>query len=396
MKSFLSMLTRRTVLKGLGVLGLGVSLPFTIRTSNAASDLIDAVASTPSSGGNQQDLIAAIEAREDVQDDVDVIELASRYTELVKMPDDSTEDIVLFDGRHGPCPLCRSAGYSLRVDSRGFNCAHCQQSGMGDKYFALVENISLGESVKRLQHLLDRKELTGNQCLAMINGHHEAVMNNFHRELMDASASHPAWVWLTAQGITKETVSRLRIGCWGEDILIPIRDEKERILVCVTPNPHELLVGPIGDCWSDMNCAMQRISYHRWSRLIFHLDGSKPEAVPDDTVLLTTHVWDAIRVWQAGFAPVVAPIDKHGWCIRKVRSAVKHGCHLIYVAPLREVYSSDFSNLLNYVVTRDARLDVAVLPEGLTAGDFIQTHGAGAFADLLRNAVPAAHLLLQG
>jgi len=72
MQSFMRMLTRRTLLKGLGVLGLGVSLPFTSKTSAVPSDLIEAAASPPPPGSNQPDLdlIAAIEAREDVQDDV--------------------------------------------------------------------------------------------------------------------------------------------------------------------------------------------------------------------------------------------------------------------------------------------------------------------------------------
>lgn len=411
------MISRRQMFQMAGALGAMSVLPRTLAAGTVmpggGSEKPERIEATSSN-----DILDYLEAVEDLQDDVDCVELVGRYIQLAPGRD-------LNSIYWGECPFCKNSGGSrdrLLVRAERVHCMSCDLYCSGDKWFALVEKVSLYEAVRRLRGMLDRGELRGRRkCFETHRAILEDIAGIAHANLLKCSAEFQSMELL--KELTEETIRRFHIGVvpgsmvtsiirqmegkgWSAPelasanlfelrlvakrpqasvITLPIRNEHGRVLALVGA-----YVGR-GHSRERSYNPTENYSVHRYSRLVFqYLDrGSKIQE--EDRLLLVDDPWDAILMGQQGIAPVVAPLGEwDGENLRRIRSL---NARFVYAASVDVLWSEDFMSLLSLLGSDAARLDIAMLPKGMTATHYFRKHGAQALHARLESAVPVSQVL---
>lgn len=411
------MISRRQMFQMVGALGAISVLPQSLAAKpflNVPAQPIAEQAEEASSNG----ILDYLEAVEDLQDDVDCVELVGRYIQLAPGRD-------LNSIYWGECPFCKNSGSSrdrLLVRAERVHCMSCDLYCSGDKWFALVEKVSLYEAVRQLRGMLDRGELLGRRkCFETQSAILEGIAALAHANLLKRSAEFQHMELL--KELTEETIRRFHIGVvpgsmvssiirqmegkgWSPRelasanlfelrlvasrpqasvITLPVRNEHGRVLALVGA-----YVGR-GHSRERSYNPTENYSLHRYSRLVFqyHNRGSKiPEG---ERLLLVGDPLDAILVGQQGMAPVVAPLGEwDGQNIRRIRSLKTR---FVYAASLDMLWSEEFMSLLSLLGSDAARLDIAMLPKDMTVPHYLHKHGAQALRARLDAAVPVSQVL---
>ena len=87
----------------------------------------------------------------------------------------------------------------------------------------------------------------------------------------------------------------------------------------------------------------------------------------------------------------VAPVGR--WNDRNLRRVCARKTRLVYAASKEILWSEDFMSLLSLLGSDAARLDIAVLPKGMTVTHYLRKHGAQALRARLDSAVPVSQVL---
>jgi hypothetical protein len=318
------MLTRRTLFKAAVAIGTAAAFPMSIFSGRATAAVNSQNARKDSSERhNVLEVIAALEVREDIQGDLDIVELIS-----LDMPFEEIESGA--DFLFGECPLCQSV---LRVS----------QNELSFDLRDMLPRIALGE-----------RNSFENLC-AFDLGEIEAIC---HFTRVNTPVDHSTWKWLGEQGVPVETVRRLQMGFISERqphrtlrgelaaaawdvptlvsigmlrqsiiqltkgrIVIPIRDNHGRILAfsCAIPD-----IDPFHCFCSRWVADQMRVaSPRRYNRLVFHLPTTGKGSMTF-SVELTGNVWDAVRLWCMGVASV-AKVQEEGCMIMYLTSARRKG-----------------------------------------------------------------------
>jgi hypothetical protein len=380
---------------------------------------------------SSNDILDYLEAVEDLQDDVDCVELVGRYVQLA--PGDPDRDDPFY---RGTCPFCKHSRDKLLVREERFHCMHisCDMMGAGDKWFAQIEKVPLHEAVRQLQGMLERGELIGRQkrfetqCTLL-----EELAGICHSNLLHHPCGTAHRPWLNA--LTRETIHHYKIGLFTGDMLssfcaelqrkgwpqqeiealglalpqyfeidpylknipklqlpekptlvMPVRDDRGRVLGFVEP----FLVEP-NDISGCLLPPSKMLSPQRWWRLVLHDSRMGSGTHGDEPLLLTCNPWDAVLLWQEGFESAVAPVGH--WNDRNLRRVCALKTRLVYAASKEILWSEDFMSLLSLLGSDAARLDIAVLPKGMTATNYLRKHGAQALHDRIDAAVPVGQIL---
>lgn len=210
------MFTRRTLFKVLAAIGAGSLLPPVSEGEvprfagiGAAFSFGSPVQSDSQAKPDEQAVdVTAIEAWENLLDDLDAAELFGRYTSIRPAGDESR------DGR-GLCPFCRQGIDSLLVDGSddSYFCTECLAGGHALDFYARMEGFSLSESVRSVRELLASGELQGKRArLDRFRSIIEAT-NRFAQEaLVHSREGESACAWLDGQGIASETIEAFSLG----------------------------------------------------------------------------------------------------------------------------------------------------------------------------------------
>lgn len=411
------MISRRQMFQMAGALGAMSVLPRSLAAKPFLT-VADRDIGDRADGTSSNNTLDFLETVEDLEDELDCVELIGRYVKLVRDPFDPIS--VGADWPSGHCPFCGFADCWLGVTDHGF-ATQCFHQGGGVAWVSLVERIPLLESIQRLRGMLDRGELIGmrkrieTQC---------ALHENLAAICHDALMNHSGWTALggTLNVLTEETIRRNQIGQlsvtmlspflaellntgWSRSelesagvirpsrlaklsrdwaaLVMPIRDDRKRVLgfaKLILPGPDHLLLIPT-----------HVLPSLRWDRLVIRNSRTALGIQAAGPLLLTSGPWDAVLLWQQGFASAVAPV-RH-WGERNLRRIRALNTKLIYVASVEFFRSDDFMSLLSLLGSDVARLYVVELPSGSTVADYLREHGAQALRARLDSAVPVSQAL---
>jgi DNA primase catalytic core, N-terminal domain/CHC2 zinc finger len=208
------MLNRRTFMKTAAAVGLSSVVPILQPSRASASDFspvghgIQAGDSVNDSAEN----LVAIERWENLQDDLDCIELAARYTWLPSVAGKRISARGETLSFYAHCPFC-SSNDSLYLREDSYHCCDCQSHGSAIDFFMNAEKCSCATAIAGLQSMLNAGKLQGRlperqqywRILAETRRFYQEVL--FHRT-EGASAKR----WLSEQGIGAGTVERFGLG----------------------------------------------------------------------------------------------------------------------------------------------------------------------------------------
>jgi|GEM_PF-5817353 len=420
------MLSRRTFFKGMmGCLGAGVvgpaigyggiSLWDREQGREALTGVETVVQNAPNNVSSHASDILAIEAIEDLLDDVDCIELAARYVgpNHLQQMSEYSEDV-----KQGPCPWCRSEDFM--VWTTGFKCQGCPACGNALRLFANLKDLTIGEAIHQLRALLAAGELTGRPQQVLLWEIMGEATAFFHDVLCNRPEGQPGREWLEQQHITQETRETWSLGYIPSDrikfqaelyahlasrgVQAPdIKDTRVRFYA-------EGITLPIqeanGKCWGyvihclnseqEYDCLyrMSELSENRYQRRIFPFPTWPQDVFRYETVIAAEDSWDVITLRQAGIHNVV---HLPGWDRPNLRTALALTSRLHIPLNQSDVSPSSFDDIFDCILEKMAgnhdRLAFLVLPDGQDPLDVLRTEGADGLRARMRNPLTMAQVL---
>jgi len=431
------MLTRRVMFKMLAAMGVGPLFP-TVGESGAARLLgIGKALSFDRSvqpGGSlakpaeQAVDGSAIEAWENLLDDLDAVELIGRYSALRPTGHEPRDS-------RGRCPFCRHGTDLFLVDGRddSYFCTECLAGGHALDFYARMEEVSLSESVRPVMGLLVSGQLQGKRprlerLLCIID-----EINRFaHKSLFHSREGESALAWLDLQGGHCRTVESFSLGvlsyALGKELLerllsmgfSPEELEKAAVngwLSCMADRvrdgePDLALLLPVcnaeGQCcgfyeqsieadaevvWSSyfLPYGFQLLSPYRAARLVFSVSRGQNSA---SSVVLTERPWDVVLLAQGGMeqAVYVSPLDPGEYHDRLARFMMRTR-RVIWPIHQSELNVEFLRHLFSLSNESIGRLAFVVLPEGETLPAILRREGFAAVLARFAGAVPVRELL---
>lgn len=437
-----AMLTRRNLFRAAAALGLSTILPDQAAGTDSSchashpiqSHQEDRLAETPldDTANFLADLLA-IEAWEDLQDDLDCIELASRYTSLREYETKG----YLGDVRTGSCPFCHSKNDTFEVTKDYYCCHGCcgGDNGTTIEFYARLEGLAPINAMRRLKALLDEGTLVGHRP------HHEDLWkimadasHFYHHVLCETPEGAPGRQWLDAYGITRETIHRFYLGfasssenserqlidhlisrghswksletsglCFWvkqtqrfacdlhwDTILIPIRDASSHCWGLL----HEGITGGGLALQPGTLRGMHRASPYRRGRLVYPIPAWPQDFRRYPSVILAQSPWDVVALHQAGIYNAV-----HAGASFLVNAGRLHKTILALASRvLLPIHSSDIGGMLfDSIATEQGacldRLDFLLLPDGKSLTDLLRTESPDAVQVRLSRSVKPRDLL---
>lgn len=247
--------------------------------------------------------LSEIERLEDVLDDSNCVEVATTLT---------GNRIQAVSGREGLtlkyrlyCPFCTppwSPGPTMIVTSSYYWCEGCRIGGTALDFYQRMTDLSYGESMSRLEGLLDSCAIQGHRLEYRYQWRlWEETIRFDHEALLNWPDVEAARIWLREQGISRETWMSFRLdmrpastlrasllergvlspnsekawealeGCAQDELLLPITDWRGHYWGCLR-QPLQHVPGRRGSCTEMIG----DISTRRLRRLVFR----PPWAVP--------------------------------------------------------------------------------------------------------------------
>lgn len=210
------MLNRRTFMKTAAAVGLSSMVPLLQQSRASASDF-RSVAPGIQAGDRVNDSaesLMAVERWEDLLDDLDCIELASRYTWLQTVAGKRINACGEALSFYAYCPICSSTGsHSLRLSENSYYCYDCQSSGSAIDFYVNAEKCSCGKAIADLKAMLDAGELRGRRPEQQQYWRILVETRRFYQEVLcNRVEGISARRWLSEQGIGAGTVERFGLG----------------------------------------------------------------------------------------------------------------------------------------------------------------------------------------
>ncbi|WP_026765364.1 DNA primase [Selenomonas ruminantium] len=336
----------------------------------------------------------------------------------------------------GCCPFHgeKTPSFSVVPDKGFFYCFGCHAGGNVFKFLSLIENISYFEAIKLQAEKLGipmpqrqktPKEIARDKEIADLRKVNEMARDFFHNCLTMTRLGEPGKAYFASRAISAETIEEFKLGfaphAWDKlstaflkrgvkqefllsgglaaerqngdgiydrfrnRIMIPIADERGRVVG---------FGGRVLDDSTPKYLNTPETVLFNKRRILFGLDRAGRAIKQAGYAIVVEGYMDAISVFSAGVRNVVASLG--------TAFTAEH-CKLLlrYASAIYFCYDSDDAGqkatirALSIVQGTGATVRVIVVPDGKDPDEYIRKHGAEAFAQLVKKALPLVEYRLQ-
>ena len=431
------MLSRRTLLKTVLAAGLGsaveLSLPSRVLTSDSPKGEVGIAVHGDDVAAGYTGGILAIEAWEDLLDDLNCIELAARYTWLQTVAGKRISACGEALSFYAYCPICSSNGSpSLRLSENSYYCYNCQSSGSAIDFYVKAEKCSCGKAIADLQAMLDAGELRG--CRPEQQQYRRILTEagRFYQEVLCHRVEGAcARRWLSEQGIGAGTVERFGLGYApvdsdgslkdhllsqgyslqaiegagvtfrrkdGDEIkdryagmLIPIGDYEGNLWGFLQNENMIDHPSVAEDSW--VQCTSS-FSERRLRRLILPAPMWLRDLNKFDEVVIARTAWKVVVLHSIGIENAVYLVRGAHWLSPyAMRTAFALGKTLIYPWRAEEDTSRALEEIVDQVGLEYQRVKLLILSGGHSLTELLQQQGPEAVRTAIRAAIPLSRVL---
>ncbi|MBR0261635.1 MAG: DNA primase [Selenomonadaceae bacterium] len=359
---------------------------------------------------------------ERVAERTDIYSVVSRYVQLTQK-----------SGRYwGRCPFHneKTASFSVSADKGLFYCFGCGAGGNVFKFLSLIENITYFEAVKlqaqRLGIDLPAKKSSPEEdrrrreekTLLKIN---EFAQDFYHECLIKTARGEVGRKYLTARGITAETIENFKIGYAPEEwenllpkltrqgfspgqletvgliakrknspgyydrfrnrIMIPIADIFGHVV-----GFGGRVLGSEDDTTPKYLNTPETVLFNK-RNLLFGLDKSNRAISTAGAAVVVEGYMDAISLFSAGIKNVVATLGT-AFTPEHVKLILRYARKIIFCYDSDEAGQRATIRALPIVQAAGAEVFVITIPDGKDPDEFVRKHGKEEFDALIKNAEP--------
>ncbi|MCR5756289.1 MAG: DNA primase [Selenomonas sp.] len=336
----------------------------------------------------------------------------------------------------GCCPFHgeKTPSFSVVPDKGFFYCFGCHAGGNVFKFLSLIENISYFEAIKLQAEKLgiplpqrqkSPQEIAREREIADLRKVNEMARDFFHNCLTLTRLGEPGKAYFGGRGISAETIEEFKLGfapqAWDKlstaflkrgvkkdfllagglaaerqngdgiydrfrnRVMIPIADERGRVVG---------FGGRVLDDSTPKYLNTSETVLFNKRRILFGLDRANRAIKQAGYAIVVEGYMDAISVFSAGVKNVVASLGT---------AFTPEHCKLLlrYASSIYFCYDSDDAGqkatirALSIVQNTGATVRVIVVPDGKDPDEYIRKHGAEAFQQLVKKALPLVEYRLQ-
>ena len=336
----------------------------------------------------------------------------------------------------GCCPFHgeKTPSFSVVPDKGFFYCFGCHAGGNVFKFLSLIENITYFEAIKLQAEKLGipmpqrqktPQEIARDKEIADLRKVNEMARDFYHNCLTLTRLGEPGKAYFTSRAISAETIAEFKLGfaphAWDKlstaflkrgvkqelllsdglaaerqngggiydrfrnRIIIPIADERGRVVG---------FGGRVLDDSTPKYLNTPETVLFNKRRILFGLDRANRAIKQAGYAIVVEGYMDAISVFSAGVKNVVASLG--------TAFTAEH-CKLLlrYAPAIYFCYDSDNAGqkatirALSIVQGTGATVRVIVVPDGKDPDEYIRKHGAEAFQELVKKALPLVEYRLQ-
>lgn len=336
----------------------------------------------------------------------------------------------------GCCPFHqeKTASFSVVPDKGFFYCFGCHAGGNAFKFISLIENISYFDAIKLQAEKLgiplperrrSPQEAAREREIKDLRKVNEMARDFFHNCLTMTRMGERGKAYFAGRGIRQETIEEFQLGyappAWDKlstaflkrgvkqefllasglsaerkqggglydrfrgRVIIPIADERGRVVG---------FGGRVLDDSTPKYLNTPETVLFNKRKLLFGLDRAHRAIQQEGRAIVVEGYMDAISVFDAGVHNVVASLG--------TSFTPEHAKKLLHYAPeICFCYDSDEAGqkatirALSIVRDTGASVRVIVVPDGKDPDEFIRKHGADAFRELVRQALPLVEYRLR-
>ena len=359
---------------------------------------------------------------ERVAERTDIYSVVSRYVQLTQK-----------SGRYwGRCPFHneKTASFSISVDKGLFYCFGCGTGGNVFKFLSLIENITYFEAIKLQAQRLgidlpakksspeEERRRREEKTLLKIN---EFAQDFYHECLIKTARGEVGRKYLTARGITAETIENFKIGYapdeW-ENLLpkltrqgfSPVQLEAVGLIAKRKNSPgyydrfRDRIMIPIADVFGHVVGFGGRVlgseddSTPKYlntpetvlfnkRNLLFGLDKSNRAINAAGAAVVVEGYMDAISLFSAGIKNVVATLGT-AFTPEHVKLILRYARKIIFCYDSDEAGQRATIRALPIVQAAGAEVFVITISDGKDPDEFVRKHGKEEFDALIKNAEP--------
>ena len=336
----------------------------------------------------------------------------------------------------GCCPFHgeKTPSFSVVPDKGFFYCFGCHAGGNVFKFLSLIENITYFEAIKLQAEKLGiplpqrqktPQEIARDKEIADLRKVNEMARDFFHNCLTLTRLGEPGKAYFASRAISAETIEEFKLGfaphAWDKlsaaflkrgvkqelllsgglaaerqngggiydrfrnRVIIPIADERGRVVG---------FGGRVLDDSTPKYLNTPETVLFNKRRILFGLDRANRAIKQAGYAIVVEGYMDAISVFSAGVKNVVASLG--------TAFTAEH-CKLLlrYAPAIYFCYDSDDAGqkatirALSIVQGTGATVRVIVVPDGKDPDEYIRKHGAEAFQELVKKALPLVEYRLQ-
>lgn len=426
------MLNRRTFIQMAAAIGLNSIVPI-FQPSRASVSNFNPVGSGIQVGGsikNGTERLMAIERWENLQDDLDCIELAARYTWQTSVAGKMTSACGETLSFYAHCPFC-SSNDSLYLREDSYHCCDCQLHGSAIDFFMSAEKCSCSKAIAGLRSMLDSGKLRGRVPELQQYWRILAETRRFYQEMLcHRTEGANAKRWLREQGIGARTVERFGLGyaplesdellrdhllgqgysrhaieasgvifqntrgrmkdsCEG--MIIPIGDHEGHLCGFCT-NRNMVDSDPsVADHWVQ---STPSFSKRRLRRLILPAPMWPQDLTKFEEIVITRSAWEVVLLHSVGIENAVYIVQD--W-ERPNPYAMRTACALaktiLYPCRAEGDTSREIETIMEQVGPNYRRVKLFALPEGRSLTELLQRQGPEAVRAAIGAATPLSQAL---
>ena len=336
----------------------------------------------------------------------------------------------------GCCPFHgeKTPSFSVVPDKGFFYCFGCHAGGNVFKFLSLIENITYFEAIKLQAEKLGipmpqrqktPQEIARDKEIADLRKVNEMARDFYHNCLTLTRLGEPGKAYFASRAISAETIAEFKLGfaphAWDKlstaflkrgvkqelllsdglaaerqngggiydrfrnRVIIPIADERGRVVG---------FGGRVLDDSTPKYLNTPETVLFNKRRILFGLDRANRAIKQAGYAIVVEGYMDAISVFSAGVKNVVASLG--------TAFTAEH-CKLLlrYAPAIYFCYDSDDAGqkatirALSIVQGTGATVRVIVVPDGKDPDEYIRKHGAEAFQQLVKKALPLVEYRLQ-
>lgn len=336
----------------------------------------------------------------------------------------------------GLCPFHqeKTPSFTVSPDLGIFKCFGCGRGGDLFSFVQQMENVGFGESLRMLADRAgvslasERNERGGRddgetsvsrRDIVQVN---EWALRLFRSNFVHATRGEFARSYARKRGFSDETVDAFEFGLatdGGSDLLDAARNSSIDLpklvaadLVRESDNNRNYdtfrnrLMFPIrdvsgrviafggrtlGDDRAKYLNTRQTVLFHK-GRTLFGIDRARRAISQDGRAVVVEGYTDCIAAHQAGFPGVVASLgtaltESHVDLLRR------YGPNIVVLFDSDEAGETAARRAIEVALPRCVNVRLAKIPEGCDPADYLQSHGAQAFSDVLNKAVDALEFM---